>query len=346
MKKVSIKTIAEELNLSRNTVSKALNNSDTVAYETRYRVIVKAAEMGYKKLDPKIKEEFLSYTKKEIKNIIVFVHRDISSFWDEIALGIFDKIDKNEYNVLYSFVSREDEEKGIIPASVKYDNVVGIILLDVFKKDFVLKLSNLKLPMVFLDAPVNPYDDKPLGDVILVEGVKNVYEFTNTLIKTGRKKIGFIGDITYCRTVYDRYQGYAKAMQSNGIPIIDEICLIKHTPEKYYIYEEVRSHLENIKLVPEAFVCCNDDVAMWVIKYYRSQGYKIPEDIAVCGFDNKREAAAIEPYLTTVEIDRNNLGGRLVQELLWRLNNKNMPYETIIVEGNIRYSRSFPEMKK
>jgi LacI family transcriptional regulator len=341
MRKVSIKTIAEDLKLSRNTVSKALNDSDSVAYETRRAVIKRAIDLGYNKIDPALREKYAGETQYK-KSVLIFAHRDISSFWDDIAFGIFDRIGKEQYNVLYNFISNEDEENCVIPANLMNPDVLGIILLDVFKREYVQKLLERKLPIVFLDEPVQKYSETPVGDIVIIEGFSSVYKLTSGLIHAGKRRIGFIGDITHCRTVHDRYMGFVQAMKDNGIPLIEEICLVQHMPERYYNYSEVSMLLDKLEIMPEAFVCCNDDVAMYVINYYRKKGCSIPDDIAVCGFDNKKEYSLMEPTLTTVEIRKNDLGCRLAQELLWRVDNMDMPCETVIVSTEIKYGDSFP----
>ena len=91
MKKVTIQDVARELNLSRNTVARALNNSETVAYETRYMVIEKACEMGYLKVSPSVLNEFrLHGDRGEPKTILVIARREISVFWNSIIMGISD----------------------------------------------------------------------------------------------------------------------------------------------------------------------------------------------------------------------------------------------------------------
>ena len=343
MSKVSIKTIAEDLNLSRNTVSKALNNSGAVAVETRQRVIQRAAEMGYGKLEPLLKDQFAGNSEKNRKSIILFAHRDVSSFWDEIVFGIFDKLGQENYNILYNFISNEDEENGVMPVNILNDEVNGIILLDVFKREYVQKMLKRKLPIVFLDEPVRKYSGQPVGDCLLIEGFNSVYELTESLIRSGKSKIGFIGDTTYCRTIYDRYNGFLQAMIANDIPVNKEICLVGHTPQRYYDFSEVSIRLDNIAIQPDAFVCCNDDIAVWVMNYYKKRGCSIPDDIAICGFDNKKEYTVMEPSLTTVEIKKNDLGCRLAQEILWRIENINMPFETVVVNTKIKFGDSFPK---
>ena len=99
MKRVTIQDVARELNLSRNTVSKALSNSSTVAYETRYLVIEKAYEMGYSKLSPAVLNQFKIRDKLDnTKAIVVLARREISVFWNSIIMGISDELKNTDAN--------------------------------------------------------------------------------------------------------------------------------------------------------------------------------------------------------------------------------------------------------
>jgi Bacterial regulatory proteins, lacI family. len=111
MKKVTIQDVARELNLSRNTVAKALNNSDKVSYDTRYLVIKKAYEMGYTKLSPAVLNEFKLHTKmEETKTIVVLTRREISLYSNSIIMGISDELNINGCKIQLNFISDQDEK--------------------------------------------------------------------------------------------------------------------------------------------------------------------------------------------------------------------------------------------
>lgn len=343
MKKISINRIAEELNLSRNTVSKALSNSDIVSEETKRLVVDKAVEIGYQKISSELLQGIVVNEEKKIKNIAVVAHGDISSFWDEIALGVFDELNRDEFNVLYNFISVEDEIALNIPNLLLSSELVGIIFLNVFTKEFLLKIKELNIPIVTLDTHVDLYVMKDIGDVVLVEGTSCVYELTKSLIDQGKKKIGFIGDITYCRTVYDRYSGYVMAHKESNLPIIEELCITHAMPNKYYLYEDVENVLNEVKIIPDAVVCANDDIAVFVMNYYAQKGLTVPGDIAVCGFDQRREYAAMGIGLTTVEVNKRKVGARLAQVMLRRLDNMESTFEIIFVHADVKYGKTSPQ---
>jgi LacI family transcriptional regulator len=335
MRKISIQDIARELGLSRNTVSNALSNSEIVSFDTKQKIIKKAIEMGYKKLSPELRVGLVEVAPEKTKNVAVLAHRDIADFWNRIILGISDELKKNNYNLLFSFVDKEDEEIGFIPSSIVNKEIDGIILLSVFSRDYTHKLLETKIPIIFLDTYIDNVDEELIGDIVLVEGESSIYQLTKRLIEKGRKRIGFVGDTNYCRTIFDRWRGYTRALYDSNISKDENICITEAVPVHYYCFEEVASGLDNIQSMPDAFVCANDDIAIYVITYLRQKGIKVPEHIAVTGFDNRKDAPFVDPTLNTVQVYNEQVGNRLVQELMWRLDNPCMPYETVMVKTKV-----------
>ena len=335
MRKVSIQDIARELGLSRNTVSNALSNSESVSFDTKQRIFKKAIEMGYKKLNPELRGLVEEVIPEKTRNIAVLAHRDIADFWNRIIMGISDELNKNNHNLLFNFVDKKDEESGSIPASILNKEVDGIILLSVFNKDYVHKLLETKMPIVFLDTYIDTFEEALLGDIVLVEGESSCYQLTKRLVEKGKKRIGFVGDIHYCRSIFDRWRGYTRAIFDADIQLDKSICITEAVPVHYYKFDEVASGLEKIKVMPDAFVCANDDIAIYVITNLRQKGIKVPEQIEVTGFDNRKDTLFVDPTLNTVHVYNEQVGIRLVQELMWRLNNPDMPYETIMVNTKI-----------
>lgn len=335
MKKITIQDVAKELSLSRNTVAKALNNSETVAYETRYVVIKKAYEMGYTKLSPAVLNEYKIKDRLEkTKTVVVFARRELSTFWNRIIMGISDELNKNNCRLQLNFISDEDEENLVPPLDMESD-MSGIIILNVFRKSFLDVIIKKDVPIVFLDGPSNVYEITGLGDVILFEGFHSTRVITNHLLEQGLRNIGFIGDISYCRTIRDRYDGYMDAMSGYNIKPMEQFVITKHVEHKYYRQEEVTNELEKLEYLPEAFVCANDDIAKDVMLWLKKKGIKVPKEVAVTGFDDKEEVGLLSPSLTTVHIGNQRMGRRLVQRLIWRIENRNLPKEILIINTEV-----------
>ncbi len=340
MKKVTIQDVAKELNLSRNTVAKALNNSDTVAYETRYMVIEKACEMGYQKVSPAALNEFkIKNARTEQKTILVIGRREVTMFWNSVVVGISDALNKNGCRLRINFVNEEDEKNLVLPKEFE-EGIDGIIMITVFSDEYMDELLKKNLPMVCLDSPEWRDEKVRNVDILLQEGQESIRRITASLIAQGRKRIGFIGDVSYCRTIKERFQGYQTALREAGIEQVEERMAVEHTEGRYYWQSEVSDYFDRLTEPLDAVVCANDAIAFLVIRELRARGKKVPKDVAVTGFDNEEELSRGEPFLTTVRVGNQRLGRRLVAQLLFRMQNPDLPRETITVDSVVIYRES------
>lgn len=331
MKRVSLQDIAQALQLSRNTVAKALKDSEVVSKHTKQKVIQKAIEMGYEKLGEDVRLKLEAGIRTKPKKIAVISKREIAEFWNRIIVGISDKLEGTGYSFMLYFVSIEDEKNLLIPKDLLTGEVDGIISLSLFEESFNTRLFETQLPIVFFDAPLGKSVANFKADAVLVDGYNSSYALVKKLIEDGRKKFSFIGDIHYCKTIFDRWMGFKVALDDHDIPLIKELCITDHVPLRYFDYNELMSYLSQLPSVPDAFICANDDIGASVVQFLVQKGYAIPKDMAVTGFDDKLAAKILNPQLTTVHVDNEYVGKRLVESLMLRIENKDMPYENVYI---------------
>jgi len=340
MKKVTIQDIAKKLNLSRNTVAKALNNSDTVSYETRFLVIETAYEMGYSKLSPVVLNEFKVRNKvDETKSIVVLTRREISFFWNSVIMGISDELNKYGCKLQFNFISEQDEKSLVLPIDFN-EEISGVIILSIFSDDYISQIIKQNVPVVFLDGTVELGNSYKYGDVIVCEGKNSIQTITLDMISKGLSKIGFIGDTTYSKTIHERYEGYLAALRKADITPDPSIIASYHRTHKFYKKEEVEAAIDDFPYMPEAIVCANDDIALFTIRYLHSKGLSVPDDVAVSGYDNVEVMSQTEPILTTVKVGNQRLGRRLVQKLMWRLKNPAFPKEVLFINSEVIFRES------
>jgi len=338
MGKVTIQDIAKKMNLSRNTVSKALSNQESVAYVTRLAVIKKAVEMGYVKLSPQVLREYNKGYESDIKTIAVIGRNEISVFWNSIIMGISDEVSRFGYKLQLSFINENDEEELRLPENTKEAD--GIILMSVFSRNYIMKIMDTALPIIFLDAPEDVERFTAYGDIIYYEGKSSVRRLTEHLLEQGLTKIGFIGDVTYCKNIKERYLGFLDAMHSARVAVDEQFVFVEHKKSRYYDISEIEGILSSLGHMPEAFVCANDAIALDVIRCLKKMGYNVPRDVAVTGYDDLEAIAQLDPFITTVHVSNLNLGSRLIQQLLWRMEHPDYPREMIYVEGTLLYRGS------
>lgn len=323
---VSINEIADKLGLSRNTVSKVINDKGGVAEETKNLVLQTAFDMGYKKLNISDKlQKSLNYKQH---NISVLVNNpEFSSFWMKMINSIATELRVTNNNFVYNYVSIKPSESFELPSIILNNGVSGIIVINIYDNKIIDLLTQTKLPMVYYDTTVSSVTRKVDGDIILTEGESTVYQITKHIIEKGIKRIGFIGDITYSRTIYERFKGFKKALEDNNWNIDYSLCLIKDEMTRFYDEKKLYQSLKSIKNLPEAIVCANDTIAYTTIKYLKNQKIRIPEDIYISGFDNVQESLTKENTLTTVNVNVDYIGKKLVKLILERINEPNKPYE-------------------
>ena len=195
----------------------------------------------------------------------------------------------------------------------------------------------MDIPTVCYDIPLGIKSTEIRGDRVLVEGYQNVYDITASMLKSGKKTVGFLGDITYCRTVLDRWHGYRNALNDYNVPFEDKFVETSHVTEKYYEYSKFSRMMDAMEELPEGFVCVDDVIAIFLVRYLTAKGLRIPEDIAVAGFDDQTILKAESLYLTTVHVDNEYLGARMAEQLMYRIKHPERPAETVFVETRIVY---------
>jgi LacI family transcriptional regulator len=251
-------------------------------------------------------------------------------------MGINNELNVHGCNINIQFANEENPQQldyisGITPT------LVGILVLSVYSDKFLWPFLDLGVPMVFLDTGITDVDRAFLrGDVVLNEGLYSVESLTRHLIAQGIKNIGFIGDITYCRSIRDRYEGFLLGLKSTDIEPDESVIAVKHMPERYYLRHEVEEALSCFKYIPEAIVCANDDIAMHVIGALRAREFRVPDDVAVTGYDDLESLIEhITPFISTVKIHHAELGRRLARQLMWRIENPDASKEIIVIRGEV-----------
>ena len=350
MKKVTIKYIASDLGLSRNTVAMALKGDKRVAESTRFNVINYAASVGF---NVSVARPAAS---TQQKHILLVRRPGWTAYWDRVVGGISQAAAERNYVMNITVVTQEDINALRLPNGYD-DDISGIFFLHKFGEKYNKLLLHDNKIGIFLDR--SGYNDPSplLGDVIKTEGSRSVMALTTSLIKQGLTKIAyFCPYVIGAETFDDRFYGYTRALIDNNIPINPKF-IVEHsdTQDKQKALEDglwqflpdnadrslsLRDALALYKdQLPEAIICANDNSCFKVSKLLQDAGIKIPEDIAITGYDND-EYDAFVPFFTTVESNAFNLGRRMVEQFSWRCRHRNNTFETITLECKPIYRRS------
>lgn len=338
MKKTTIQELADALNISRVTVWKVFSQRGGVSEQLQKEILAKAEELHYP-IPPELKAQLKSEADECKYTISLVISRPKTSlFWMNIIHELAKEASEYKVNLMYTYLPIEIGPDYELPAVFTNDTLQGIVVINVYNEDLLLRLSRLPKPKVFLDTAISVPFQKLNGDLLLIEGKSYVREMTEFLIRRGRKKIGFVGDIHYAVTNYERYEGFLAAMKENGLPISEKSCLLG--PIDTYSYQDEIAHfIRHMEEMPEAFVCVSDFVANILKTELTRKNYRIPEDVAICGFDD--DVGYHEPSdITTVRVYTPDLGIRLLHQLLYRMSHPKACYECSRICADVIYRKS------
>ena len=292
-KKVRLSDIAEKLNISTVTVSKALANKDGVGEELRKQIKDMAEEMGYK-----VKKTNANSNSDQVTGnigILIparFFSNDFSFYWYLFNFLSKELLSRNYYSIM-ELLSDEDETKLTMPRMIQDQKVDGMIILGQTNDTYLDLIKSHYDNFILMDF----YTNKLHLDSVSDDDYYCSYQLTNYVISQGHKKLRFVGNFGSTTSISDRYMGFLKAMHENGISTdFNEIIDDRDSKGRRI---EIKLPYDNM---PSAFICNCDETAATVITQLESKGFKVPQDISVTGFDNYLPQGRSSVELTTVMI--------------------------------------------
>lgn len=346
-RKVTLQDIANEMGLSRNTVSKAINGTGIIADSTRDAIIRKAQEMGYKLFSIPSAAKDNDTELSSSKELVLLTGSALGG--SHFSTRMLDEMQLEASRMGYGFtmyrVLPQERESCRLPANFDIKRAAGIFCLEMFDIPYSQMLCSLEVPVVFIDTAV-AFDQKPLeADVLLMENRNCIYRFIHQMKERGKNEIAFVGEAMHCMSFYERYDAYMSAMRLFNLPVKSEWCLTgSSSGMKYPSHDEYVSYLTEEmgkwKNIPSVIICANDFVAMDVIQVLKKMGITSPKDLYLCGFDDAPESKIITPALTTIHIHARAMGKSAINMLFSRLKNPDLPYRTAYVESSLVYRES------
>ena len=342
--KVTLQDVADALGVSRNTVSKAINNTGILADSTREKVLKKAIEMGYKQFSY---ANSLSDIQKPVINtangeIVLFTGGFIGQ--SHFAATMLDKFQYEISLMGYSLTMHRVDQSNIanhtLPISFRKENAKAIICIEMFDQAYCELICSLGLPTLLVDAPVSSYWRPLNADILLMNNTANIFTLIHDFKKSGIKKIGFIGETTHCRSFFERFMAYRNAMYINNLHIDEKFCLTEvHAHDsKYKNY--LQTALSKLDELPELFICANDFVAIDVLDILKNLGYKCPEDIKLFGFDDSPESKVMSPSLSSCHIHSQIMGYSAANMLMARIKQPDLNYRITYSATDLIYRES------
>ena len=330
-RKVTLKQIAKELDVSISTVSKSLRNSLEISEDTRQKVQAFAKLYNYKP-----NNIALSLKNKKTKTICIIIPEIIHHFFATVISGVEHVANENGYNVLVC-LSDESFDKEVINMEMLASGSIDGFIMSLSKetqqkKDFhhITEVINQGMPVVMFDRVTNEI----LCDKIIIDDVHAAYNATQFLIDKGLKKTALITTIDYVSVGKLRTDGYKKALKSNDIDVNENLILkIEDTEDFDHYIEEL---LQNNEI--EAIFAVNELFAVTALKIANKLGKKVPEDISIIGFTDGIISKYSTPSITTVSQNGIKMGGKAAKMLIDRLESEDEEeeqYKTEVIETEL-----------
>lgn len=323
-KTVRMADIAEKLNVSIVTVSKALNGKDGVSDSLRSKIMETAEKMGYKP-SQSVSDTDNSLT-IGILNSYLYLEKGSSFYWS-LYERLLKQLTYSDNLGILEVISESAQTNCSIPKLVRNNHVDGLIVMGPFSDGYLKMLSSLKIPMVMLDSYNAKYD----FDTVISDGYYGMYIMTDYLIKQGHSKIAFVGTVGETSSITDRFYGYCKAMTESGIKVTDGMVI----PDRSDI-GKIELHISSEKIKNFTALVCNCDYTAYeTMKLITAQDFKVPEDISIVGFDNYILSEITPVKITTYEVNQDKMAEISVSQICERIRNPLKRREMSMVSGNI-----------
>lgn len=292
---ITMKDIAQALGVSVATVSRALKDNPRISKEQREKIQAYAREHHFY---PNVIAESLRNSRvKPLKIIGVIVPQLSHFYFSSILSGIEEEATTHGYRIMVAQSNERYEREVRICQDFYKNRVCGVIVSqakDTVKYEHFKKLIDHHMPLVFYDRICTGINCSR----VVVDDYMGAYNAVTHLINTGCRRIACYSSPMTLEISKNRYNGYCDALLKNGLKINESFLRICDNREDA---EELTPELLQQEEIPDAFFAVNDDTAVGILYAAKHMGYRIPEDISICGFTNGDRSKACDPMLTTVE---------------------------------------------
>ena len=307
---MTMKDIAREFGISVATVSRALKDSPRISEERRKAIQQYAREHNFY---PNAIGEALRHSRVMPQRVIGVIVPELTHYYfSSILTGIEEAAAARGYRIMVA-LSREQHEREVrICENFHRYKVCGIIVSqakDTKNYEHYQRLIDAGIPIVFYDRICTGVN----ASRVVVDDYMGAYNAVTHLIETGCKRIAFYGGPMQLEISKNRFNGYKDALLKHGLKVDEEIIRVCDNREDA---EVLTPEILALEQRPDGFFAVNDDTAIGILYTAKHSGYKVPEDISICGFTNGQRAVACDPMLTTVEQRGHRVGEEAAEILM------------------------------
>ncbi|WLR43933.1 LacI family DNA-binding transcriptional regulator [Bacillus carboniphilus] len=312
---VTIYDIAKKTGFSVTTVSKALNNYSDVSEKTKKKILEAVEEMNY---FPNSSARTLT-TKKSWTIGVVFVESlglgIKHPFFSEVIESFKKTVEIHEYDLLFVSRNMHNQKKSYLD-HFRYREVDGVVVVcSTIDEPQVTELMEDSIPSVVIDM------DSQTSSVVYSDSLEGSRLAVDHLVSLGHRRIAHIAGHQQTFAGKERLKGYVDSMTAQKINVESKYIVDGGYFSKEGGYEAME-RLLSLETPPTAIYAASDSLAIGAIEAIKDQGYEVPEDFSIVGFDDITIAELMYPKLTTIKQQTELIGEKAAKLLLEQITNK------------------------
>lgn len=324
----TIKEVAEVAGVSIATVSRVLNNTAPVNEATKKKIQEAIQQLNY------VPSTIARGMRKQQSHIIGMIIPDYENpYYTLVYKYLEQEANKRDYRLVVACMEESKATENTSVLELMARNVDGIVLCTYYGNEKsikgIMELSQ-SIPILFLD---NFPMEEHISSVI-IDGYKGMRAIAEHVIGLGHERIGYIDRIFGYKVADDRKRAYEETLKDYSIPLAPELIY----RGSYTInsgYEAAKYFMEELKNAPTAILASNDAMAIGVIGYLREHGYKVPEEVAVTGFDDVYLSKISVPPITTYHQPLEKIAHVAMDILVKKIKTRTKGPYKVIIEGEL-----------
>lgn len=326
-KAVTIKDIARMLGISKSTVSRALGGRSDIHPETKQKILELAGQLHY---EPNALA--INLKQQKTNTIGVIVPETINRFFARAVGGIQKGADMAGVNVMIcqsneSYIAEKKNLHSLVSSRV--DGLIVSISRETDRSDHFASLLDKGIPLVFFDRICQDIE----ASQVMTNNYEIAMEGTEHLISQGCQRIAFVAGPQHLFNSRSRLEGYLDALRKHGLPVKDSYIL--HSHYRSDKVEEYTRYLLNLPQRPDAVFAINDYAAIEMMHVLKKSGLRIPQDIAILGFNNENICRFVEPSLSSIDHPAHDIGISAAEILINQIRHQDMRPEKRIIRSKL-----------
>src|SRR6267143_4073151 len=342
-KKPTIREVAQAASVGIGTISRVLNSSSQVSRETRARVFEAIRRLGFR---PNALARRVLRQRSEMVCFLLSNRDFLHPFHARILQGVESYASGLKQHVLFAalhYSPRTPADRIDLPPVLQERGLIdGVILAGTIYPNLLRRIESIHMPFVAFSNNVVGIDGEQEFDQVGFDDFNGALHSTRYLVGEGHRQIVFAGDISY-PWLHRRFEGYRQGMREKKLKPV--LIMAENSQSFVDFGQKSAGRILAQQSRPTALVAGNDEIAYGLWRSLSRHGVKVPDQISLVGFDDREEALLMDPPLSTVRVQKEEIGESCMKMLLERLHHPQMAFSQrilptqFVIRGTVRRLR-------